>query len=150
MGPSYAIMQERFHQPLKDIADRYGLWEVYAFGSRAREIAGRLQGGEPISGVPQSDVDMAVRTRPDKQLDPWERVRLTLDLEDLLGVPRVDLVILNEAEPFLALEIIRGELLYAQDPDHQARFELYVLRRAGDLLPFKRERIRMVMEEGAR
>lgn len=62
----------------------------------------------------------------------------------------MDLVILQETDPFLAVEIIRGELLYTEDPDKEARYELYVLRRAGDLLPFKKERIRMIMEEGAR
>mgnify|MGYP001615923093 CR=1 FL=1 len=83
-------------------------------------------------------------------LDPSKRVRLSFEIEDLLEVSRVDLVILQEAEPFLALEIIRGELLYAEDMDRQAGYELYLLRRAGDLLPFKKERIRMIMEEGAR
>ncbi len=58
-------------------------------------------------------------------------------------------MVLAEADPFLSLEIIRGELLYTNDPDRQARHELYILRRAGDLMPFKKERMRMIMEEGA-
>ena len=53
-------------------------------------------------------------------------------------------------DSYLALEIIRGELIYTDDPDRQARYELYVLRRAADLLPFKKDRIRMILEEGAR
>jgi hypothetical protein len=48
------------------------------------------------------------------------------------------------------VDIICGELLYTSDPDQQARYELFVLRRAGDLLPFQRERTRMILEEGAR
>jgi predicted nucleotidyltransferase len=99
---------------------------------------------------PESDVDIGVRIKPGAALGPSERVQLALEIEDLLGVSRVDLVILQEAEPFLALEIIRGELLYAEDLNRQARYELYVLRQAGDLHPFKKERIRMIMEEGAR
>jgi hypothetical protein len=78
------------------------------------------------------------------------RVRFTMELEDLFEVGRVDLVLLPEADPYVALDVIRGELLYTQDPDRQARYELYVLRRAGDLLPFKKERMRMILEEGAR
>ena len=77
-------------------------------------------------------------------------MQLALEIEDLLGVSGVDLVILQEAEPFLAVEIIRGELLYAEDLNQQSRYELYLFRRAGDLHPFKKERIRMIMEEGAR
>lgn len=60
-------------------------------------------------------------------------------LEDLLQVGRIDLILLPEADPFLALDIIKGELLYTDDPDQQARHELFVLRRAGDLLPFKKD-----------
>jgi hypothetical protein len=62
----------------------------------------------------------------------------------------VDLVLLPEADAFLALEIIRGELLYSDDLDRQARYQLFVLRRAGDLAPFQKERIRAILEEGAR
>ena len=41
-------------------------------------------------------------------------------------------------------------LLYTSDADRQAEYELFVLRRAGDLLPFYRERVRMILEKGAR
>ena len=132
------------------IVRRYGLAEVYAFGSRAKEIAASLLNDAVSTNTSESDVDIGVRTRPDKTLSPSERVRLTQELEDLLCVSRIDLVFITEAEPFLAAEIVRGELLYAKDLDSQARYELYVLRRAADLLPFKKERIRMIMEEGAR
>jgi hypothetical protein len=95
-------------------------------------------------------VDIAVLPDVQVVLSAREKVEISLELEELLGAPRVDLVILPEADPFLALNIVRGELLYANDLDRQARHELYVLRRAGDLIPFKKERIRMIMEEGAR
>ncbi len=80
---------------------------------------------------------------------PEKRVNLSMELEDLFQAGRIDLVLLPEAEPFLALDIVRGELLYTGDPDRQARYELFALRRAGDLLPFKRERTRTILEEGA-
>jgi hypothetical protein len=41
-------------------------------------------------------------------------------------------------------------LLYCADPDHQAEDELYVLRRAGDLARYARERQDLVLAEGAR
>jgi len=135
---------------LKEIARRYRVVEIYAFGSRAKEVAAWLRGETVYANHGESDVDMGVRIGAGVTLGPSERVNLALEIEDLLEVSRVDLVILQEADPFLAVEIIRGELLYAEDLDRQARYELYILRRAGDLLPFKKERIRMIMEEGAR
>jgi hypothetical protein len=66
-------------------------------------------------------------------------------LEDELGVPRADLVILPEADPFLAAEVVRGELLYARDEIEESELQLYYLRRAGDLAPFFRERWRELM-----
>jgi hypothetical protein len=59
-----------------------------------------------------------------------------------------ELVVLPEADPFLALDAIRGALLYARDLDAQAEYELYVLRRAGDLGPFARERWERVLRGG--
>jgi hypothetical protein len=58
----------------------------------------------------------------------------------LAAAPRVDLVWLPGAEPYLALDVVSGELLHCADPVRQAEYELYVLRRAGDLAPFERER----------
>ena len=84
------------------------------------------------------------------RLSPHEIVDITIELEDLLGVRRVDVVLLPQAEPFLALDIIRGELLYAQNPLDQARYELFVLRRASDSLPLKKERIEMILGEEKR
>lgn len=135
---------------LKQIAQRYRVEEIYVFGSRAREIVARLRGETACAACPESDVDVGVRIKPGLALDPSDRVRLSLEIEDMLDVSRVDLVILQEADSFLAVEIVRGELLYAEDMDRQAGYELYLLRRAGDLLPFKKERMRMIMDEGAR
>jgi predicted nucleotidyltransferase len=133
----------------KEIIERYGLLEVYAFGSQAKAVARRLQGKRADIHF-ESDVDIGVQVNPGRMMSPLHRVELSIALEDLLEASRVDLVVISEADAFLAAEIIRGELLYAEDMDRQARYELFVLRRAGDLLPLKRDRIRMIMEEGAR
>ena len=73
---------------------------------------------------------------------------LTLALEHALDAPRVDLLILSEAGPFLALAAIRGNLLFCADSVDQAEYELCVLRRAGDLAPFERERQEIVLNGG--
>jgi hypothetical protein len=93
---------------------------------------------------------MAVRPRHDVSFDVDDRVAFTLALEEFLGVSRLDLVVLPEAGAFLAAAAIAGELLYCEDSTDQAEYELYVLRRAGDLLPFERERRRLILKHGAR
>ena len=76
-------------------------------------------------------------------------MRLAIALEDVLDVDRVDLVILPEANPYLVLDVVCGELLCVTDPDAEAAYQLYVLRRAGDLAPLERERRRMLLAEEA-
>jgi predicted nucleotidyltransferase len=132
------------------ICRRYGIADLYVFGSRGAEIAALVRGQAPGDTLPQSDVDIAVLPAKPQSFGLAERVELAIALEDLFDAPRVDLVVLTEADPFLALEAIRGELLYTDDPDRQARYELYILRRAGDLSHLKKERLRMILEEGAR
>lgn len=132
-------------EELTAIAVRYNLAAVYGFGSRAREVAQRLAGDAVAAVHPESDVDIGVRPTPGFRLNARDRVHLASDLEDLLGVGRVDLVILTEADPFLALDVIRGDLLYCADKDAQAEEELEVLRRAGDLAPYARERWKQIL-----
>ena len=57
-----------------------------------------------------------------------------------MEVPRVDVVALPDADAFLAVDIVRGELIYCADDHAQAEYELYVLGRAGDLEPYRRAR----------
>jgi predicted nucleotidyltransferase len=130
---------------LKALSTRYELLAVYAFGSRATEIARCIRGQTVSPEFPESDIDIGVQPAPDRRLTAQERVRLAVELEELLGAKRVDLVVLPEADPFLALDVIRGELLYCADADAQAEDELYVLRRAGDLARFARERWRLIL-----
>jgi predicted nucleotidyltransferase len=102
-----------------------------------------VRAGE-LSPAPQhleSDIDIAIRSRRGgRWLNGRERAELTIALEDLLDAHRVDLVVLPEAGPYLALQAIAGEVLYCADEVEQAEYELYVLRRAGDLASFERER----------
>ena len=125
---------------LKSIGNRYGIIALYAFGSRAGEVAGLIRGQLGIREHPSADLDIGVQPEPGKRLSVQEKVRLAAELEDLFSVNRVDLIVLPEADPFLALDVIRGELIYCSDDDEQAEYELYVLRRAGDLAYFARER----------
>jgi predicted nucleotidyltransferase len=135
---------------LGELAERYHLSAVYVFGSRAREIAARIDGLPVPESAPESDLDVGIQPELGRRLTARDRVELALALADLFAVKRVDLVMLPEAKPFLALEVVKGELLYCSDYDQQAEDELYILRRAGDLAYFEKERRRLILEEGGR
>jgi predicted nucleotidyltransferase len=104
---------------------------LYLFGSRAR--------GEATE---RSDVDIGILFRQAVALR--DVLLLEDDLEQRLGLP-VDVVDAGRASAFLALDVIRGERVYCSDPDRCDDFELYVMRRAGDLAPFERERRRQLL-----
>jgi len=70
---------------------------------------------------------------------------LAVALESLMSVDRVDLVLLSQADPFLAVNIIRGERVFCTDDYKADEYELYVLRRAGDLARFEQMRIERIM-----
>ena len=127
---------------LDEICRRYGLTELYAFGSRATEIAERVRGtpGEPADGGSASDVDVGIRPLVGVRLDVDAVVGLADELEQLFEARRVDVVVLPGAKTVLALDVIRGELLYCADSHAQAEYELYVLATAGDLAPHQRAR----------
>lgn len=127
---------------LEAVCPRFQLHILYAFGSRGREALGWLHGSALSPGP--SDLDIGVK--PAEPLDVRRKVELAIALEDLFGVNRVDLVVLPEADPFLAVNVIRGERLFADDSYLADEYDLYVLRRAADLLPFERERQRRILE----
>jgi predicted nucleotidyltransferase len=140
-----------YTREISRICKSNGIADLYVFGSRSGEIAARVHGKSVTTPKNlKSDIDIGVMPADATRFKPLQRITVAIELEDLFDAPRVDLVILPEADPFLALDVIRGELLYCDNPDRQARHELYVLRRAGDLMHFKKRRIQMILEEGAR
>ena len=141
-------MSIRLQDTIDEICRRYGLTELYVFGSRAEEIADRV-GGRESTRASASDVDVGVRPLPGVRLDLDNVVDLADELERLFDAPRVEVVVLPEAKAFLALDVIRGELLYCADPHAQAEYELYVLARAGDLAPHQRARQELALSRYA-
>jgi predicted nucleotidyltransferase len=113
-------------------ADDPRILAVYLFGSRGRR-----------EETEQSDVDVGVLFRQQESLR--EVLLLEDALERRLGLP-VDLVDAGKASAFLALDILRGERVFCAEPDRCDEFELYVMRRAGDLAPFERERRRLLLQ----
>lgn len=131
------------------LSKRYRLSAFYAFGSRSKEAAAFINQKSDRFVKSDRDVDIAVLPDVHVVLSAREKVEITLDLEELFGVSRVDLVVLPEADPFLAANAIRGERIYCRDDYVADEYELFVLRRAGDLIPLERERIEMILKEEA-
>ena len=84
-----------------------------------------------------SDVDVGVLFNAQVSLE--EQIQMEGRLEDSIG-RTVDLVDVQRVGPFVALEIIRGDRFFCRDEIAADEFDLYVLRRAGDLEYFERER----------
>ena len=59
---------------------------------------------------------------------------------------RVDLVVLSESPVFLSLRIVTGELLYTRDATFEAEYQLYIMRKAAELIPYERMKEKMVLE----
>ncbi len=127
---------------------RFGVLGLYAFGSRAKEVQSWFAGSLSVLPPSVSDVDIGVKAARDALTRVKDKVALQVALEDLLDVGRVDLVALDEADPFLAANVIRGERLFAEDEYLADEYDLYVLRRAGDLAPLERERMEMILRRG--
>lgn len=132
---------------LEQICQKFNVAILYAFGSRADEVWDWLAGNIAELAPGPSDVDVGVKAAPDAHLSLREKVLLMSELENWLGVSRVDVVGLDGANPFLAEEIIRGERLYVRDEYEADEYDLFVLRRAGDLAPLEREKIALVLRE---
>ncbi len=137
----------KYQSSLSEITQRYSVWTVYGFGSRAREVLAAVEGKGRIDSNSASDIDIGVHYN--KRFGPSvkEKVLLAQEFESLFNVPRVDLVDVGTADPFLALDIIRGEIIYCSSMYEQSEFELYVLRRAGDLACFERQRRELTLNK---
>ena len=133
-------------QALEQIGRKYQVKALYVFGSRSAEILQLIRDDNFQINPSQSDIDIGVLTRSLLSID--EKINLMLELEELFAVPRVDMVLLQEADAFLAANIIRGERIYADDAYAADEYELFVLRRAGDLAELERQRMSIILQEG--
>jgi predicted nucleotidyltransferase len=132
-------------QRIEQICRKFQVKALYIFGSRSVEMLQLIQDENLCIKLSPSDLDISVLTQREFLVD--EKVSLALRLEELFDAPRVDLVILQEADAFLAANIIRGERLYAEDSYLADEYELFVLPRAGDLAELERGRMAMILGE---
>jgi predicted nucleotidyltransferase len=130
-------------EKIEQIAAKYGLQVIYAFGSRAKETLEVAEGCIASLSSTPSDLDIGVK--PERHLTVEEKVEIAIFFEDLFDLPRVDVVVLPEAPVSLAVEIVTGEILYARDSTYEAEYQLYIMRMAADLLPYEQEKQKMIL-----
>ena len=95
---------------LSELCRAHGIDILYSYGSNAlaaKRWIGAAGGGESRWHA-DSDLDIGVQPLRRTRHDVVQKVRLANALEDLFKVERVDLVLLPEADPFLAANVIRG------------------------------------------
>lgn len=134
----------KFEGKIGRLASRFNLQLIYTFGSRAKEAYDLIHGKRTGRQASPSDLDIGIK--PERPLSVEEKVKIALFLEDLFEVPRVDVVVLPEAPVMLALEIVRGELLFAKDDRYEAEYQLYIMRMAAELSPFERMKRNLILE----
>ena len=128
---------------LNHLCEDHHVKGLYIFGSRASEVMELLDGSKNSLSQGGSDLDIGILASFPLSIN--EKVDLATELEEIFDIPRVDLVILNNADPFVAADVIRGNRLYASNSYEADEYELFVLRRAGDLAELERERMAMVL-----
>ncbi len=133
-------------EQLFEICKRHHLDAVYAFGSRALAAKSAVEKALPTADASSaSDLDIAVKASPKAHLSLEEKVTMAQELETLFAVSKVDLIDLNQSDPFLAADVIRGERLFCRNEIAADEYELYVLRRAGDSAYLERERMELIL-----
>jgi len=132
-------------QQIEQICRKYQLKTLYVFGSRSADVLHAVKGDVYQLNPSQSDLDIGVLTHSPFSIE--NKVNLTLELENLFGLSSIDLFILQEVDAFLAANIIRGERIFAEDSYLADEYELFILRRAGDLAELERQRMAMILQE---
>jgi predicted nucleotidyltransferase len=116
---------------LREVFIKHGVILAYLFGSQAE---GRARSS--------SDVDIAVLLPPEAgeadQLDI--QLKLAGELSSVLGRNDLDLVVLNEASPLLAHEIVNNGRVLFEDPATKPAvdFAVYTAARYADSEHFRR------------
>ena len=85
-------------QRIEQACRQFRVKALYVFGSRSAEVFQALQDDRLDILPSQSDRDIGVLTLPTLSVD--EKVSLTLALEEIFDVQRVDLVLLQEEDVF--------------------------------------------------
>lgn len=113
-------------QALFPIFDREPVLVAYLFGSQATGRAG-----------PLSDIDIAVLLSMERESYTGYRIELFGPISDALRTDDIDIVVLNEAPPFLRNQVFRyGQVIYCRDESARIAFQVRASREYLDFQPY--------------
>jgi len=128
---------------IEEVSKKYALQIIYAFGSKGKEALDIVKG--KMEHLSSSSVDLDIGIKAERHLNVEEKVKIELIFEDIFNVAKVDIVVVSEVPILLALEIVKGELLYAKDLTHEAEYQLHIMRRAAEIVPYERMKQKMTL-----
>lgn len=108
------------------------------FFETEREVNAVFIFGSLITGYRHSfsDIDIAVLLNDEEHIAVDYKIGLLTDLIVLLGSDQIDLVILNQAPPFLKYRILRdGSCIFERDKNKRTNFQARTYSEYFDLRP---------------
>lgn len=109
--------EQRIRQLRAYLVNQRFVQVAYLFGSAAKGVMG-----------PLSDVDIAVLLSSDPSMWHENRMKLMEGLTWIFSVPRVDVVILNNADPALSHRVlIEGQAIFIRDETARVRAERKII-----------------------
>ncbi|MDR7520999.1 MAG: nucleotidyltransferase domain-containing protein [Armatimonadota bacterium] len=112
---------------LAQVAARFGLRLIVAFGSRATR---RVHAG--------SDLDLAILPAPGREIGFRELADLLADLFAIFPDADVDLALIPHADPLFLKKIFETGVLLYGDAVEFRRYRVYAFRRYSEYLPYLR------------
>ena len=130
-------MERDRQRKLTALCEEHELLSVYLFGSRSEDGLAVLRG--ETAEAAGSDLDVGVVYRGRDEPDFRRTGALQVELEDLFEPLRVDLVPLQKVDALFQFRAMdQGHRVAAPDSTRADFYELYVMRRASELLPIQR------------
>jgi predicted nucleotidyltransferase len=131
---------------IEEICRKHRVALCYLFGSQQELGEAILKGEKPDPVDPEADVDFAVRFAEPPSDALTRYAALSLDLDDLVGPFKADLVFLHEVDSLIQLDAIRGALVFSADERFRERYEERVMAFAADALQVHRRNERDLFE----
>ncbi|MCX5891597.1 MAG: hypothetical protein NTW80_01235 [Deltaproteobacteria bacterium] len=125
---------ESYYKKFVAALEANGVGLAYFFGSQ-KDLGPLLLDGQPVAGVPESDLDLGV-VLLEHPWDYWEgdklRRRLQEALASLFSPVRLHLLLLVEENAHVQYAAISGILIYAPDEEFTREYRRRVLTLYGD------------------
>lgn len=123
---------------IKKKLQKIGVQTVYIFGSRARRQEG-----------PLSDYDFGILLHQKLKSKKYFDIKLALIglFSKKFKTNQIDIVILNEASPLIAMSVIKeGKILFETDKNYRVAFENYIMMTYYDRLPYEERYTEKLLE----